>query len=94
MLLLMQQNYYAVTKQEVLRGRLCLCEQQKAENLSDPLWQRLHLKWGRGICESLLLQNFLFWNAAECRNEHPHQLTQTWPFLSIIFGIPVLHLIH
>lgn len=37
MLLLLQHNYYAVTEQKVLRGRLCVCEEQKAESLSDPL---------------------------------------------------------
>lgn len=73
-----------------LEGRLCVCEQQKAKNLPDPLWQGLHLKWGRGICESLLLQNFFFWNAVEFRNEHPCQLIQTQPVLSIIFCILVL----
>lgn len=90
MLLLLQDNYYAIAKEKVFRWRLRVCEQQKAENLPDPLWQCLCLKWGRGICKSLLLQNFLFWNAAECRNEHPRQLIQTQPVLSIIFGLLIL----
>lgn len=75
---------------KVLRGRLCVCGQQKTRKSACSCVTVPTSETGQGVCESAwVLQDLLFRNAAGCRNEHPCQLIQTWTTLAINFSILV-----